>query len=245
MTVMLAPPWRGGQSAGMREVVLDTETTGLDPADGHRLVEIACIELFNHVPTGRALHRYLNPQRDMPAEALAVHGLTAEFLARHPPFGAVADELLAFIGDDRLIIHNAEFDLRFLNAELGRLARPPVRCEIEDTLILARRRYPGAQASLDALCRRFAIDLSGRSKHSAKLDCDLLAAVYLELIGGRQPGLDLAVANGAAGVISALERPARPPRPHAPAKDELAAHALLLEKIKNPLWTSLEQGQSA
>jgi DNA polymerase III subunit epsilon len=229
----------------MREIVLDTETTGLDPADGHRIVEIACVELFNHVPTGRAFHRYLNPQRDMPADALAVHGLTTDFLAAHPPFGAVAEELLAFIGDDRLIIHNAEFDLRFLNAELGRSDRPPLRCEIEDTLILARRRYPGAQASLDALCRRFAIDLSARSKHGARLDSELLAAVYLELIGGRQPGLDLAVANGADGAISAIERPARRPRPHAPAEGELAAHRVLLQKIRNPLWLSLEQAEPA
>jgi DNA polymerase III subunit epsilon len=229
----------------MREVVLDTETTGLDPAEGHRIVEVACVELFNHVPTGRTLHRYVNAQRDMPAEALAVHGLTAEFLASHPPFGALVDELLAFIGDDRLIIHNAEFDLRFLTAELGRLDRPPLRCEIEDTLILARRRYPGAQASLDALCRRFSIDLSARSKHSARLDCELLAAVYLELIGGRQPGLDLAVVSGAGDTVSAIERPARPPRPHAPAASELAAHAALLLKIRNPLWLTLEQAAPA
>jgi DNA polymerase-3 subunit epsilon len=225
----------------MREVVLDTETTGLDPAEGHRIIEIACVELFDHVPTGRTFHRYVNPQRDMPAEALAVHGLTTEFLAPQPPFGAIAEELLAFICDDRLIIHNAEFDLRFLNAELDRLERSPVRCDIEDTLALARRRYPGAQASLDALCRRLAIDLSARGKHSARLDCDLLAAVYLELIGGRQPGLDLAVASGAGGATGVVERPARVPRPHAPAEDELAAHAALLQKIRNPLWLSLAQ----
>ena len=221
---------------GMREIVLDTETTGLDPGDGHRIVEVACVELFNHVPTGRAFHRYVNPERDVPADAMAIHGLTAEFLAQHPPFGAVADELLAFIGEDRLIIHNAEFDLRFLNAELDRLERTPLRSEIEDTLVLARRRYPGAQASLDALCRRFAIDLSARSKHGARLDCELLAAVYLELIGGRQPGLDLGVANNAAGVVATIERPARPPRAHAPAADELAAHAALVSKLKAPLW---------
>jgi DNA polymerase-3 subunit epsilon len=229
----------------MREIVIDTETTGLDPAEGHRIVEIACIELFNHVPTGRGFHRYVNPQRDIPAEALEVHGLGAEFLAQHPPFGAIAEELLAFIGDGRLIIHNAEFDLGFLNAELRRLERPPLICEIEDTLVLARRRYPGAQASLDALCRRFAIDLSARSKHAAKLDCELLAAVYLELIGGRQPGLDLAVATAAVGAVSAIERPARPPRPHRPDMEELAAHVALLQKIKNPLWLSLEQGLPA
>jgi DNA polymerase-3 subunit epsilon len=225
----------------MREIVLDTETTGLDPTDGHRIVEIACLELFNHVPTGRAFHCYLNPEREVSQEAVAVHGLTAEFLARHPPFGAVAEELRAFIGDDRLIIHNAEFDLRFLNAEFSRVKRPPLVCEIEDTLVLARRRYPGAQASLDALCRRFAIDLSTRDKHSARLDCELLAAVYLELIGGRQPGLDLAVANGAGGTVSIIERPARPPRSHAPAAAELAAHAVLLRKLRNPLWLDLGQ----
>jgi DNA polymerase III subunit epsilon len=220
----------------MREIVLDTETTGLDPADGHRIVEIACIELFNHLPTGRLFHRYVNPERDVSGEAVDVHGLTAEFLAGHAPFAALAEELLAFIGSDRLIIHNAEFDLRFLNAELQRLARPPLDCPVEDTLLLARRRYPGAQASLDALCRRFAIDLSARDKHSARLDCELLAAVYLELIGGRQPGLDLAVAMGATGAFRSVERPARPPRPHAPSIEELAAHTALLAKIKQPLW---------
>jgi DNA polymerase-3 subunit epsilon len=220
----------------MREVVLDTETTGLDPAEGHRIIEIACVELFNHVPTGRVFHRYVNPEREISYEATEVHGLTAEFLAQHPPFGAVVDELLAFIGDDRVIIHNAEFDLAFLNAELKRLQRPALAWEIEDTLLLARKRFPGAQANLDALCRRFSIDLSGRGKHSAKLDCELLAAVYLELVGGRQPGLDLAVAIGAAGAGAAIERPARPPRPHLPSEAELAAHAALLQRLKEPIW---------
>ncbi len=220
----------------MREIVLDTETTGLDPVDGHRIVEIACIELFNHLPTRREFHRYVNPERDVPAEALAVHGLTAEFLATHPPFAAVADELLAFIGDDRVIIHNAEFDLKFINAELQRLGRPLFAGEHEDTLTLARKRFPGAQTNLDALCRRFGIDLSARTKHSAKLDCQLLASVYLELIGGRQPGLDLASGVIAAAPLLSLERPARPPRPHAATVEELAAHAALLQKIKDPLW---------
>ena len=220
----------------MREIVLDTETTGLDPAEGHRVIEIACVELFNHLPTGRVFHRYVNPERDVAAEATAVHGLTAEFLAEHPPFAAICDEFLAFIGSDRLIIHNAEFDLKFLNAELKRLDRAALCCECEDTLLLARKRYPGAQASLDALCRRFAIDLSARAKHSAKLDCELLAAVYLELIGGRQPGLDLAAAIAGAGALHTIERPARAPRPHAPSAEELAAHAALLAKLKAPLW---------
>jgi DNA polymerase-3 subunit epsilon len=220
----------------MREIVLDTETTGLDPAAGHRIVEIACIELFNHVPTGRVFHRYVNPERDVAAEAVEVHGLTAEFLAGHPPFAAVADELLAFIAGDRLIIHNAEFDLNFVNAELRRLDRPALASDFEDTLLLARKRFPGAQANLDALCRRFAIDLSARTKHGAKLDGELLAAVYLELIGGRQPGLDLAVAIAGEDSLHRIDRPARVARPHAPAAEELAAHAAFLQKIKAPLW---------
>jgi len=220
----------------MREVVLDTETTGLDPASGHRIVEIACVELFNHMPTGRAFHRYVNPEREVAPEAVEVHGLTEEFLAEHPPFAAVADELLAFIGGDRLIIHNAEFDLAFVNAELARLGRTALGSDCEDTLLLARKRFPGAQANLDALCRRFAIDLSARSKHSAKLDSELLAAVYLELIGGRQPGLDLAVAVLGSGALDRIDRPARPPRPHAPSAEELAAHAVFLQKLKTPLW---------
>ena len=223
----------------MREIVLDTETTGLDPADGNRVVEIACVELFNHLPTGAVFHRYVNPERDVPADALAVHGLTAEFLAPHPTFALIADELLAFIGADRLVIHNAEFDLRFVNAELRRMSRSPLACEIEDTMLLARRRFPGAQANLDALCRRFAIDLSARTKHGARLDCELLAAVYLELVGGRQPGLDLAVAVGATDALGHIPRPARAPRPHAPSLEELAAHAALLDKIKQPLWRVL------
>jgi len=222
----------------MREVVLDIETTGLEPEAGHRIVEIACVELFNHVPTGRVFHRYVNPERDMSGDAEAVHGLSADFLAKHPPFGALIDELLAFIGSDRLVIHNAEFDLGFLKAELRRLSRPLPALEVEDTLLLARRRFPGAPASLDALCRRFGIDLSERSKHGARLDCELLAAAYLELIGGRQPGLDLAVALGDASALTCLERPARPPRPHAASAEELAAHAALLQKIKNPLWNA-------
>ena len=224
----------------MREIVLDTETTGLESSEGHRIIEVACVELFNHLPTGRVFHRYINPERDISAEAEEVHGLTADFLAKHPPFAAVVDELLAFIGNDRLIIHNAEFDLKFLNAEFKRLNRAALACEIEDTLLLAKRRYPGAQFGLDALCRRFGIDLTQRTKHSAKLDCELLAAVYLELIGGRQPGLDLAAAVAGARDVAVIERPARPPRPHAPSGEELAAHAALLAKLKQPLWLAAE-----
>jgi len=220
----------------MREIVLDTETTGLDPDDGHRIAEIAAVELMNHVPTGRVFHRYINPQRLMPDAALAVHGLSDEFLAQHAPFDAVVDEFLVFIGGDRLVIHNASFDLRFINAELARLERPALSVPFEDTLTLARRRYPGAPASLDALCKRFAIDNSARDKHGARLDCELLASVYLELIGGRQPGFDLAASRlgGAAGAM--LARPMRPPRHFAPSIAELARHVAFLAKLKAPIW---------
>src|SRR5579884_1337558 len=217
----------------MREVVLDIETTGLKPEEGHRIVEIACLELVHHVPTGHAFHRYVNPGRDMPEEARAVHGLSSEFLAGHPPFAAVVDELLAFLGSARLVIHNAEFDLAFLNAELARLGRPPIGCAYVDTLALARRRFPGSPASLDALCRRFAIDLSGREKHGAEIDCRLLAAVYIELLGGRQPGLDFALPEGVAAVA---KRERREPRPHAPTRDELAAHRAMMALLTEPLW---------
>ena len=222
----------------MREIVVDTETTGLDHRDGHRIVEIACIELVHHVPTGRKFHRYVNPERDMPIDAHAVHGLTTEFLSGFPPFAAVADELLDFIGDDPLVIHNAEFDLAFLNTELARLGRPALSCNFVDTLGVARTRFPGAPASLDALCRRFGIDLSGREKHGADIDCGLLAEVYIELLGGRQPALDFAISGSHAAieVLAAADRPMRPPRPHRPSLDELAAHQAMLALLKSPLW---------
>jgi DNA polymerase III subunit epsilon len=217
----------------MREIVLDTETTGLDPGDGHRIVEIAGIELLHHIPSGREFHRYVNPERDMPEDALAVHGLTAEFLTAHPTFDAVVDELLAFIGSDCVVSHNAAFDLGFLNAELARLDRAPMTCPYVDTLAMARQRFPGAPASLDALCRRFAVDLSVRASHGAKIDCDLLAAVYLELLGGRQPDLDFAAP--AEAVVAAV-RIARPPRPHAPTAPEIEAHCAMLGLLREPLW---------
>jgi DNA polymerase III subunit epsilon len=217
----------------MREIVLDTETTGLDPNEGHRIVEIACIELVHHVPTGRNFHRYVNPERDIPEDALAVHGITAEFLASHSPFAAIVDELLAFIGPDRLVIHNAEFDLAFLNVELTRLQRAPIASPYIDTLAMAQRRFPGSPASLDALCRRFAIDLTPRAQHGAKVDCDLLAAVYLELLGGRQPGLDFVLP---AGVAVDVARVARAPRPHGASVEELIAHRAMLSIIVEPLW---------
>jgi DNA polymerase III subunit epsilon len=222
----------------MREIVLDTETTGLDPNAGHRVVEIGCIELINHIPTGATYHQYVNPERAMPDEAFAVHGLSEAFLSQHPVFADVADAFLDFVGDAKLVIHNAVFDIRFLNAELERLDQPglPLSRAI-DTVQLARQRFPGAQASLDALCRRFEIDNSARNLHGALLDADLLSLVYLELIGGRQPGLELATASRTARTQArAVERPLRPARPHAPTPEEEAAHAAMLEKMSDPIW---------
>jgi DNA polymerase-3 subunit epsilon len=231
----------------MREIAIDTETTGLDPHAGHRIVEIACIELIRHVPSGRKLHRYVNPERDIPSDAFAVHGLDSDFLARHPAFAEIADEIVEFIAGDRVVIHNAEFDLAFINMELARLGRPPLASAFVDTLAIARRRFPGAPASLDALCRRFAIDLSAREHHGADIDAGLLAEVYIELLGGRQPGLDFAI-GALAAVDLALtpdDRPPRPPRPHAASLEELAAHRAMLAALKEPLWLAALQPEVA
>ncbi len=226
------------ETAPMREIVLDTETTGLDPAAGHRVVEIACIELVNRVPTGKSYRAYLNPERDMPEEAFKVHGLSAEFLSKHPTFADEADKFLAFVGDAGFVIHNAEFDLRFLNAELARCGRPPLDGNpVVDTVLLARKKFPGAPASLDALCRRFGIDNSARTVHGALLDAELLADVYLELTGGRQPGLGFALEAGVAARTVRL-REARVPRVHAPDAEEIARHEAFLAKIKEPLWNA-------
>jgi DNA polymerase-3 subunit epsilon len=221
----------------MREIVLDTETTGLDPASGHRIVEIACLELINHIPSGRKFQCYLNPERDVPEDVVAVHGLTASFLADKPRFGEVAVELLAFIDGAPLVIHNAEFDMRFLNAEFARIEREALASsQAVDTLMLARRKFPGSPASLDALCKRFNIDNSARDLHGALLDAELLAEVYLELIGGRQAGFDLVQAEARAAAAAASQGPSRPPRPHEPTAEELAAHTAMLAKLKDPLW---------
>jgi len=225
----------------MREIVLDTETTGFDPLSGHRVVEIGCIELVNHMPTGREFHVYLNPERDIPSEAEAVHGLSSAFLADKPLFGSMADDLLGFIGDAPIIAHNAGFDIGFLNAELRRVGRAGLPSERTiDTVTLARRKFPGAQASLDALCRRFQIDLSDRTKHGALLDAKLLAKVYLELVGGREPGLALGASEAVVGLPAMDTRTARPPRLHAARADELAAHTAFIAKLKNPIWTRSE-----
>lgn len=227
----------------MRHIVLDTETTGFDPEAGHRIVEIGCIELVNHLQSGRHYRVYLNPERDMPEEAFRVHGLSAEFLADKPRFAEVAEAFLEFIGDAPLIIHNAEFDMRFLNAELKWLGKPALAMERAiDTVMMARRKYPGAPASLDALCRRFGIDNSSRTFHGALLDCQLLAEVYLELIGGRQPELAVAAAKTVQAAEARVQAPARreirAPRPHAPSEAELAAHAAMLAGLKDPIWNS-------
>lgn len=229
----------------MREIVLDTETTGLDPLTGHRLVEIGCIELHDHMPTGTHFHVYINPERPMPQEAFQVHGLSDDFLADKPKFAAVADEFLDFIGESPLVIHNAAFDMKFLNAELRWLGRTEIAAaRAIDTLDMARRKFPGSPVSLDALCKRFNIDSSNRTLHGALIDADLLAAVYLELIGGRQHGFGFQTATSAART-TAVTDPAAPkpllraPRPHVPSDEELAAHrAFVAAKLTNPLWSA-------
>lgn len=214
----------------MREIVLDTETTGLEPLEGHRIVEIGGVELFNHLPTGRTYHQYINPTRDMPDEAFAVHGISAEFLADKPVFARIGQEFLDFVGDAKLVIHNAAFDMKFLNAELGWAGLPLLSDhQAVDTLLIARKRFPGSPASLDALCRRFGIDNSAREKHGALLDSEILAEVYLELVGGRQPDLGLAGATrgrGGPGDAAADWRPRPRPEPLPPrlTAEEAAAH---------------------
>jgi len=230
----------------MREIVLDTETTGLDPTAGHRLVEVAAIELVNHLPTGRKFQRYLKPDCEMSPEAQAVHGLTLTFLADKPVFSEIVAELLEFLGDAKLVIHNAEFDLKFLNAELKLLGFPAVpSARAIDTVQMARRKFPGAPASLDALCQRFSIDNTHRTLHGALLDAELLSEVYLELVGGRQSHLSLErdemvpiTAAGAAIRVDVAARKGRVPRIDTPNEAELAAHAALLAKLKNPIWTA-------
>lgn len=226
----------------MRHIVLDTETTGLDPAAGHRIVEIGCVELINHIATGNDYHVYLNPERDMPEEAFNVHGLSEEFLADKPLFQDIAQDFVDFIGTDPLVIHNAQFDMKFLNAELKMIGRAEIPMEQSiDTVAMARKRYPGARASLDALCTRFGIDLSARDKHGALLDAQLLGEVFLELQGGREPGLELdAMArsgSGSGGGGFIISREFREPRAHAPSADEIAAHQAFLGKVKDAVWS--------
>ena len=234
----------------MREIVFDTETTGTNPATGDRMVEIGCVELFNRVETGRTFHAYFNPERAMPSEAEAVHGLSSIFLSDKPLFSHKVEDLLDFVGDAPLIAHNATFDFGFLNAELERCGRDPVcLSRMICTLVMARSRHPGAKHSLDALCTRFGVDRSQRIKHGALLDAQLLAQVYVELTGGRQIGLGLMVeaAEAAATAMTAapVQRTVRPPRPHAPSEEEQAAHAQFIAKLKDALWLKLEAAPSA
>ena len=228
-------------SLAVREIVFDTETTGLNPLGGDRMVEIGCVEMFNRVETGRHFHAYFYPERLMPSDAEAVHGLTNIFLSDKPLFADKADELLEFIGDSPLVAHNATFDFGFLNFELERCGRAPVcLSRMRDTLQLARTRHPGAKHSLDALCMRFGIDRSQRVKHGALLDAQLLAQVYVELTGGRQIGLGL-VAEAGEVRLAASDRPItirepRPARPHFAALEELERHRAFIAQLANPLW---------
>lgn len=226
----------------MRELVLDTETTGFDPESGDRIVEIGAVELIGHMPTGNTYHQYINPQRDMPEDAFRVHGLSEEFLRDKPVFSDIAEAFLEFVGDARLVIHNASFDMKFLNAELKRAGKRILPMEQSlDTLAMARRKFPGAQASLDALCRRFGIDNSSRTLHGALLDSEILAEVYLELIGGRQPGLVLGNDGNDSASENGAERWRAMPRP-TPLKpritqEEAAAHDAFVKAMGDgALW---------
>ncbi|MEM7665369.1 MAG: DNA polymerase III subunit epsilon [Pseudomonadota bacterium] len=229
----------------MREIVFDTETTGLDPKTGDRMVEIGCVEMIGRVATGETYHAYYNPQRDMPAAAEAVHGLSSSFLSGKPLFADTVDELLDFLGDAPLVAHNAGFDFGFLNAELERIGRNIIALDrMVDTVAIARKRHPGAKLSLDALCSRYGVDRSHRVKHGALLDAELLAQVYVELTGGRQIGLELAAEEVAAAsgeqahtvTAATTSRPRREPRPHAPSPEELARHQEFMSKIENAVW---------
>ncbi len=229
----------------MREIIFDTETTGLDPAGGDRMVEIGCVEMINRVETGQTFHAYFNPERSMPSEAERVHGLSEIFLSDKPLFADLVDDFLEFIGDAPLIAHNASFDFGFLNNEMKLCARQPVcLTRMVDTLVLARSRHPGAKHSLDALCTRFGVDRSQRVKHGALLDAQLLAQVYVELTGGRQIGLGLAAetsdaAHSGTAVSPPIDRPARPPRPHSASDAELQRHREFVALMANPLWDRL------
>ncbi len=225
----------------MREIVLDTETTGLDPFSGDRIVEIGAVELYNHMPTGEVYHQYINPRRDMPAGAFAVHGLSAEFLSDKPVFATVAEDFIDFIKDSRLIIHNAAFDMKFLNAELEWCNQPKIpMAQALDTLAMARKKFAGAQNSLDALCRRFGIDNTNRTLHGALLDSEILAEVYLELIGGRQPDFALKVVqNTSANTSNGEYTPAERPQPLVAriTGEESAAHLEFINELGGEtLW---------
>lgn len=227
----------------MREIVLDTETTGLDPNSGDRIVEIGCVALEDRLPTGQDYHVYLNPERDVPEEVVKVHGLTTEFLADKPRFAEICDDFLAFIADSPLVIHNAPFDMRFLNSELGKLGREPLSfARVVDSMEIAKAKFPGARYSLDELCRRFEIDLTRRDKHGALLDAELTAAVYLELMGGRQTALSLSpVVQGKLGAVQAQVSARAHPLPSRLSAEEEAAHQAFVAKDlgEDPVWKKI------
>lgn len=234
--------------ADIREIVLDTETTGFEPSEGHRLVEIGCVELLNHLPTGNYFHVYLNPQRDVPSDAVRIHGLTTEFLQDKPLFTEKVGDFMDFIGDATLVIHNAEFDMKFINAEmkLAGFPKPLPMSRVIDTLLIARQKFPGQPANLDALCRRFKIDNTERKLHGALLDSELLAEVYLELMGGRQHGLGLAseaVSLTSAQLNASIKRQDRPARSFPPSAAEVATHEKFLEKVKDNLWLPAKKAE--
>ena len=227
----------------MREIVLDTETTGLDPSQGHRVIEIGCLELNNRTPTGGRYQAYINPQRDVPEEAQRISKLSTEFLLDKPLFADIVDGFLSFIGDSPLVIHNAEFDLKFLNAELKKVGKPLIAADrATDTVLMARRRFPGSSASLDALCRRFNIGLDERKTkgHGAILDVELLAQVYLELLGGRQPGLELGATNTTGANQTGVRHGKLPPRPtplaRALSEEERARHETMVAGLPSAIW---------
>ena len=226
----------------MREIVFDTETTGLDPADGHRITEIGAVELVDRIPTGVTFQRYINPECEISAESVRITGLTNAKLANEPVFSEIVDDFLEFIGDSALVAHNAPFDMKFLGAELEKLHREPLTNEVVDTLIIARQKYPGARNSLDALCQRFEIDLTVRDLHGALLDSELLADVYLELTGGRQHallGAEEAESTQKEAVVEHEKGETRPPRNFPKNAEEMANHKVFLEKIKEPIWQKL------
>jgi DNA polymerase-3 subunit epsilon len=224
---------------GQRSVLFDTETTGLDPATGDRIIEVAAIELIRDLPTGKIFHRLIDPQRDIPDEATRIHGFTRNDLLGKPHFADIVDEFLAFIGDSPLVAHNAPFDFGFINAELFRLSLPPLGpTRMIDTLALAKARFPGMPNSLNALCGRFSIDLSERTTHNALLDCRLLADVYVELTGGRQRGLVLSSASQAEQSFAYMRPETRVPILIVPSPEQLIAHAAMVGRLKDPLWKS-------
>lgn len=226
----------------MKEIIFDTETTGFNPFSGDRLVEIGCVEVENYLPTGRQFHQYVNPERDMPEGAFRIHGLSREYLQDYPVFSEIYGAFIDFIGEARLVAHNADFDMKFINWELGQVGHPQISASrAVDTLAIARQKFPGANNSLDALCKRFAIDHSNRVKHGALLDAELLAEVYLELMGGRQRGFELVVDNSHPEVkstqVSQSRKNIRPPRPHRATDAELERHAAFITEMgENSLW---------